>query len=56
MHNTSRPAKSGDIWRKQVSSKTHTWRVLASTGDNVAPPRLATVKNVAWRLQERRPA
>ncbi|MCI87824.1 hypothetical protein A2U01_0109109, partial [Trifolium medium] len=30
------------------------WRLLASTGDNVASPRPTTIKNIAWRLQERR--
>ncbi|MCI70614.1 hypothetical protein A2U01_0091877, partial [Trifolium medium] len=29
---------------------------MTSTGDNIASPHPATVKNVAWRLQERRPA
>ncbi|MCI73856.1 hypothetical protein A2U01_0095120, partial [Trifolium medium] len=31
------------------------WRLLAIPGDSVASPRPATIKNVAWRLQERRP-
>ncbi|MCI71968.1 hypothetical protein A2U01_0093231, partial [Trifolium medium] len=32
------------------------WRMMASTGDDVASPRLAIFKNVAWRHQERRRA
>ncbi|MCI47696.1 hypothetical protein A2U01_0068938, partial [Trifolium medium] len=27
---------------------------MATTGDNVASPRSATIKNVAWRLQDPR--
>ncbi|MCI84676.1 hypothetical protein A2U01_0105954, partial [Trifolium medium] len=45
----------GDKQRPSHRMLASNWRLLAITCDNVASPRPGTLKNVAWRLQERRP-